>query len=117
LARSFLLRRAAIPAALLMLAAGCSRADARLEKLTAGIPKDSVIKIMGIEKPQRVDPYLTGGHYIEAMYFPLPGATDSAGLTDRKMSPVVVIDGALAGWGWTQWDSIAGANHIPVAKQ
>jgi len=95
--------------------AACSRADARLEKLTSGMPKDSVISAMGPEKAERVDPYLVNGHYIEAFYYAKPGA-ESGKVPDRKMSPVVVVDGRLAGWGWKQWDSIAKANKIVVAK-
>ncbi len=97
--------------------AACARPDARLEKLTVGIPADSVVKLMGVEKPKRHDPYLINGHYIEAMYYPKPGAVDSASTTDRKMSPVVLVDGKLVGWNWTTWDSIAGANKIVVAPK
>jgi hypothetical protein len=95
------------------LLAGCSRPDARLEKLTAGINKDSVQQVMGMEKPRRIDPYLVNGHYIEAMYFARAGA-DADSIPDRKMSPVVLFDGALVGWGWKQWDSIAAENKIAV---
>jgi hypothetical protein len=93
----------------------CSRPDPRFEKLSVGIPKDSAIALIGIEKPQRSDPYLVNGHYIEALYYAKPGA-DSGQTPDRKMSPVVVVDGLLAAWGWKQWDSIATANRIVVAR-
>jgi len=96
--------------------AACERADARLENLTAGISKDSAVAVMGAQ-PKRIDPYLNNGQYIEAMYFPRAGKTDSASLTDRKMSPVVVINQKLAGWGWPFWDSVAAANSIPVAAR
>ena len=95
--------------------AACSRSDPRLEKLSAGISKDSVVSLMGPEKAERLDPYLINGHYIEALYYTKPGA-DSGKTPDRKMSPVVVVDGKLAGWGWERWDSIAKANKIVVAK-
>jgi len=96
--------------------AGCAGSDKRLQRLKVGISKDSTLAVMGLEKPQRVDSYLSGGHYIEAMYYFPPGISDSAGTPDRKLSPVIVIDGALAAWGWKQWDSIAAANKIVVAK-
>jgi hypothetical protein len=95
------------------LLAGCGRSDARLEKLSVGINKDSVQQVMGMEKPRRIDPYLVNGHYIEAIYFAKAGA-ESDSIPDREMSPVVVIDGALVGWGWKQWDSIAAENKIVV---
>lgn len=103
-------------AALLLFSACSSKSDARLENLSAGITKDSALAIMGVAKAERVDPFLIDGQYIEAMYFPLPGETDSASRTDRNMSPVIVVDGKLAGWGWKQWDSIAEAHKIEVVK-
>jgi len=74
-----------------------------------------VLSIMGVEKAQRIDPYLVGGEYIEAMYFAKLGKADSASVVDRNMSPVVVVDGKLVGWGWKQWDSIAESKKIPVS--
>ena len=114
MARQRSLIRLAAPLFLVAIVAGCS-GDARFKTLEAGIPKDSVVKLMGADSPQRIDPYLTGGHYIEAMYYRKPGQTDS--VADRKLSPVVVVDGKLAGWGWKTWDSIAVANKIAVAKK
>ena len=105
------------PLAALLLVSACSKKDARLEQLSAGISKDSVLAIMGGDKPQRVDPYLIGGHYIEAMYFAFPGASDSADFADRNMTPVIVSDGKLAAWGWKQWDSVAAEYKIPVVKE
>jgi hypothetical protein len=113
-ARQIALVRIAVPLSLLAVVAGCGSGDAHLKSLAVGISKDSVVKLMGVEKPQRVDPYLTNGHYIEAMYYRKPGQSDS--VPDRNLSPVVVIDGKLVGWGWKTWDSIAGANKIQVAK-
>ena len=95
---------------------GCKRSDPRLEKLTTGISRDSVLTVMGVEKPERVDPYLMGGHYIEALYYARPGV-DSGKTPERELSPVVVIDGKLVAWGWDRWDSIAAANRIMVAPK
>ncbi len=95
----------------------CERADPRFEKLAVGMAKDSVLVVMGGEKPQRVDPYLYNGQYVEAMLYPKLGKSDSASLLDRNMTPVVVINGKLVGWGWSYWDSTAGANSIQVAPK
>lgn len=100
-----------------LLATGCERADPRLENLSTGISKDSVISAMEGDQPKRIDPYLIDGLYIEAMLYPKKGKTDSVSLTDRKMSPVVVINGKLAGWGWPFWDSVASSKNIPVAPK
>jgi hypothetical protein len=72
---------------------------------------------MGVDRPEKYETYLVSGNYIEAMYFPLPGATDSASVTERRMSPVIVSDGKLVAWGWTQWDSMAAATKIVVAPK
>lgn len=87
-----------------------------MASLTVGISKDSAITAMGGERPSRIDPYLTGGQYIESMLYLRPGeaATGTDTIPDRERTPVVVINGLLTGWGWAYWDSVATANNIPV---
>ena len=92
----------------------CSGRDARLENLSAGITKDSSIAVMGGTAPQRIDPYLIGGKYIEIMYF-APAGSDS--VDDRKASPLIAIDGVLQAWGWNSLDSLAAATKIQVAPK
>jgi hypothetical protein len=99
----------------LALVAACGRKDDRLEQLTVGITKDSTLKVMGVERPARVDPFLIGGKYIEVMYYQKPGATDS--VPDRDMSPLVTVDGVLIGWGWKTLDSVSAETRIPVAPK
>lgn len=114
------LRRMAPALALFTAVAACApKEDPRLKDLTVGISKDSAIAIMGGERPSRVDPYLVGGQYIESMLFIQPG-TQPVGvdtLPDRKRSPVVMINGNVAGWGWGFWDSVSTANGIPLSPQ
>jgi hypothetical protein len=92
----------------------CNR-DSRFAKLAVGISKDSALSLIGVEKPERDDPYMYNGHYIEALYYPKPGAVPKT-TPDRKMMPVVVVDGILVAWGWKKWDSIATANKIVTAQ-
>ncbi len=111
-------KKAGIAAVVSLLAmTACERADPRLQNLTVGIAKDSAIAAMEGDAPKRIDPYLYNGQYIEAMLFPRKGKTDSAATADRNMTPVVVINGKLTGWGWGYWDSTATANHIEVAPK
>jgi hypothetical protein len=98
----------------LIVVSACSKKDERLDKLSKGIGKDSVLAVMGVEKAQRIVPYLASGHYIEAMYFTKPGPADSASVVLRNMSPVVMIDGKVIGWGWSTWDSVAANNAIEL---
>jgi hypothetical protein len=95
---------------------GCERGDTRLDRLAVGISKDSALVLMAAP-PRRNDPYLSMGQYIEALYFPREDATDADAADDRRMSPVIVINGTLSGWGWAYWDSVASAHNIPLAAQ
>ena len=101
--------------AILATLAACGPKDSRLSKLTVGISKDSAIKVMGVDKPTRIDPFLTDGKMIELMYFAAPGTADS--VPDRDMSPLVAVNGLLIGWGWETVDSVSGATKIPVAPK
>ncbi|MGH7559714.1 MAG: hypothetical protein ACRENB_01710 [Gemmatimonadales bacterium] len=107
----------ALPFVVLGLAACGPRADRRLERLSSGISVDSTLKVMGVDQANRTDAYLVQGKSVQALYFARPGASDSADLADRKMSPVVVIDGKVVGWGWEKWDSLAGVYQIQVAPR
>ncbi len=103
---------AALGVALLALA-GCG--DKRLDRLSAGISKDSAIALMG-QNPDRVDPFLTQGKYIEAMYFGRPGAAPGSTPED-KLQPVVVVDGTIQVWGWDDWEEFAAQYQIPAARK
>ncbi|HEX7023237.1 MAG TPA: hypothetical protein VF187_00340 [Gemmatimonadales bacterium] len=95
--------------------AGCATKDARLEKLSVGITRDSAFAIMGPDAPVRVGRYLTGGKYLEVMYFRQRGVEDS--LDERLMSPLILLDGTLAAWGWQALDSVAVEKKIQVAPK
>lgn len=104
--------------ALAAVLAGCGpRSDARLANLAEGISQDSVLRIMGADSANRTDSFLVNGQSISTLYFARPGASDSAALADRNMSPVVLIGGRVVGWGWEKWDSIAEANGVQVAPK
>lgn len=106
----------ALVAAAVVTVAGCERSDRRLEDLNVGISKDSASTVMGGVAPKRTDPYLYQGQFIETLFYPRLGKTDPEDLEDRKMSPLVIVNGKLVGWGWPFWDSVATANGIPVAQ-
>jgi hypothetical protein len=102
------------PLAAMGFLAACGGRDARLENLTVGISKDSSLAVMGVAKPQRIDPYLVGGKYIEVMYF-APAGRDS--VADRETSPLIAVDGVLQAWGWNSLDSLSAATKIQVAPK
>ena len=105
-----------VPVAAALIAACGGGTDPRTENLAVGMSKDSAVIVMGGERPSRTDSYLTGGKYIESMLFIRPGSEPEGvdTLTDRERTPVIVIDGTVAGWGWKYWDSVASGNRIQV---
>jgi hypothetical protein len=103
--------------ALVALFAACRREDPRIKNLRVGIPKDSVLVLMGGATAQPFT-YLMDGQYIEAMIYRRPeidGAFEE--LERRDMTPVVVVDGRLTGWGWDHWDSVASVHRIEVVPK
>jgi hypothetical protein len=101
--------------------------DSRLGKLTINMPKDSVAIVMGT--PHRTSTYMLSGKVWEFAVYPVGNETPTAvkvktssgqdsTITDsipwRKMSPVVMIDGKVVGWGWGWWDKESAKLGIPV---
>jgi len=95
---------------------GCTKDDPRLRNLDAGISKDSALAVLGVRTGERPATYLVKGQMIEAMMVRregVEGPLDSLPKTDY--SPVVIINGKLAGWGWKYWDSVS--NEIGVVQK
>ena len=95
-------------AALLLAACG----DARLRKLSVGISKDSAMQVMGA-KPDRAEAYLTGGQSIEALFYGKAGA-DSGQTPQEELTPIVIVNGQLTGWGREEWQKVATEHNIQV---
>jgi hypothetical protein len=106
----------ALAAALLLVS--CRKEDPRVKNLAVGIPKDSALSVMGVKPTDHGQAYLMGGKYIEAFIVRKEGVEGpSDSLTRGDLTPVVVVDGKLAGWGWKHWDSVADANKIAVKQK
>ena len=91
-----------------LLLAACG--DSRLRKLSVGISKDSAMHIMGA-KPDRAEAYLTSGQSIEALFYGKEGA-DSGMTPLEKLTPVVIVNGQLTGWGQEEWQKVATEHKI-----
>ncbi|MEO8451643.1 MAG: hypothetical protein ABI647_17750 [Gemmatimonadota bacterium] len=98
---------------MIALVTACESADERLKGLTVGITKDSTAKVMGVA-PQKEVRFLVNGQYVESMYYPKSQSTAKDRLEDRRMTPVVVVNGKVGGWGWAYWDSVAAANKYDL---
>ena len=96
---------------------GCATEDARLKDLDAGITKDSAIAVLGGSAGERPAMYMIKGKMIEAIMVRRQGAEGPLdSLTREQYSPVIMIDGKLAGWGWKFWDSLGKEIGLPPSK-
>ena len=94
---------------------GCTREDPRLKNLTVGISKDSASTALGVRTTEGREGYIVKGKMFEIMMLRREGAEGPFDSLSRKQySPVVLIDGQLAGWGWKYWDSVSQDLGVPL---
>lgn len=113
------LRRSPILLALVLtiVAAGCRKEDPRVKQLGVGIPKDSAMKVMELTTAARPSSWLINGQFIETFEVRYPGVEGPRDSLSRKqLTPLVLIGGKVAGWGWKFWDSVGAANGIPTGR-
>lgn len=107
--RSSALTAATLVLVLVLTACG----DARLKNLTIGMARESVDIVMETPTPHRSETYLTEGHLWHVlMYSQDETAADS--IAWRELSPVVLSDGKVTGWGWDWWEKKAAELRIAV---
>ena len=110
-------------AALLLLAAACG--DARVKKLGEGISRDSVLTILRDGKPAvgadslphvyEDAAYLVNGRNYEVFYYTKGDEVAGAdSLPAKKLTPIVLVNGNVTGWGWKHWDSVATSIKLPL---
>jgi hypothetical protein len=114
------LRTAGLVLAVVSLAA-CE--DKNIRKLTVGIPRDSVLKVLatggtGTDSTPNVfreERYLHDGHFITLLMYTSTGKEEGRdSIPEGDLIPVVLRDDTLTGWGWEHHDSVARANNIVI---
>jgi hypothetical protein len=97
--------------------------DKRIDQLSAGITRDSALKVMAggasgdsLANVYKQEAYLYNSRMINVLLYNKDGVKDSEdpAVPDSKLTPVVVVDGKVTGWGWAHYDSLAKENGIPV---
>lgn len=104
--------RSGAACAAIVIVAACG--DRRLKKLSTGIDKDSVTVVMSSDVPYRAQDFLTGGKHWEVLLYARGDTAAVDTIAWRKLSPVVMTDGKVAGWGWGYWEEQASMLNIPV---
>ncbi len=98
-------------AAALAVMAGCG--DRRLDKLSVGITRDSVTSAMG-SLPHTTQSYFVNSKNWELDLFTRHPTLPADSVAWRKMSPVVLANGKVVGWGWPWWAKQAAKLNIPM---
>lgn len=97
--------------------------DANLRKLSVGIARDSVLKVLGqgsvssdtTPNVYREERYLYGGQMITMLLYTNTGKEEGVDtLPERELTPVVLRNDTLTGWGWEYHDSVARAINIVI---
>jgi hypothetical protein len=91
-----------LPVAAIVLALGAC-GDARLKDLSLGINRDSVAAVMKTDTPHRSESYLMDSKFWEIFYYARTDVPATDSIPWRDLSPVVIADGAVVGWGWDYW--------------
>ena len=100
---------------------GCG--DKNISNLTIGIPRDSVIKILAqggsatdsTPNVYREERYLNDGRFITMLMYSNTGMKEGSDtIPDEQLTPVVLVNDTLTGWGWEHHDSVANANRIVI---
>jgi len=102
------------------------RADNRqkLNQLSSGMTKQEVLNVMGtktvtaqdtvITNPYRTEMYRSNGHVFEIILYYTDIHKQDGAITDDELTPLVIIDGKLDGWGWSYWNNLINKYEIRV---
>jgi hypothetical protein len=125
-------RPVAVLAVLTLLAACASLDDARtanrtkLINLAPGMTRAEVLRVMGtapmrvhgsdttdsINNPYRTEMRSAGSVQIEIIYYYTDIKQADNAITDDELTPLVLKDGVLDGWGWSYLDDVAAKYEI-----
>ncbi len=103
------------------LALGACGPDKRIKELSAGITRDSTLRIIGqgarddsgLANVYRQEEYLKDGHMLEVLFFAPKGEKEGRDSVEAKiLTPLVLQDGRLVAWSWAGYDSVAAANSL-----
>lgn len=98
-----------------------------LNRLTVGMTKPQVLGAMGtatvqtytdsdiltgskddkITNPYRTESYAAKGVRFEVLYYYTDVKASDGAITDDELTPIVLKDGSLDGWGWGYWQDLA----------
>ena len=125
-------RRSLILAVMALFLTGCMSSSAiraqnreNLMNLSPGLSKQNVLKVMGTEtimndmgdtitNPYRTEMYRVNDNVFELLLYYTDIKRQDGAITDDELTPIVIKDGRLDGWGWSYWDDLVQKYEIRV---
>jgi hypothetical protein len=102
----------------------------KLVYLESGMTKSQVLSVMGTEpieiginhdvinNPYRTEMYKSGEHSIEVLLYYTDLKSNSSvynmRIQEDELTPLVIVDGELDGWGWLYWQDAVTKYEIRV---
>ena len=94
----------------------------KLLRLSPGMTKPQVLESMGtktyaiggdtITNPYRSEFYKTDDHTFELLFYYTDRKDADGKISDDELTPLVVLDGSLDGWGWPYWHNLASKHGL-----
>jgi Protein of unknown function (DUF3192) len=79
-----------------------------LSRLSLGMTREQVIQIMGtkdfkyVTNPYRTEAFTTpDGKHVEILYYATANRRNDAAYLGDELTPIVLEEGVVVGWGWT----------------
>lgn len=100
-----------------------------LQRLSLGMPKADVLRVMGtrtvqtydalasgekITNPWRLEMYEAAGATWEILYYYTDIKRADGAISDDELTPIVLKDGHLVGWGWSYWNDAISKYEIRI---
>lgn len=97
----------------------------KLTSLSVGMSREQALEKMGTEtiralngpvitNPYRTEMYRSQGRTIEMLLYYTDTKKADRAITDDELTPIVVIDGRVDGWGWSYWQDVVEKYEIRV---
>ena len=109
-----------------------------LTRLSIGMSKAEVLDVMGVGKvehvsrnlrdgadlwnpvrststnPHRIESYPLDSSVVEILYYHTDVKDLDGAITDDELTPIVLVDDKLVGWGWDYWEDTAAKYEIRI---
>jgi hypothetical protein len=74
------------------------------EPVTVEVPMEDTFERVDIPHPYRTESYHAQGRRFEVLYYLTSETARDLAITDDELTPIVLVDGRVDGWGWGFWN-------------